>query len=459
MRGMRLQRRSWTAKRGLASGVDHLQGGPNEGSSPSGLGPEPVLAGTTLAPAAAIDRPSLPWDRPGLGQMVGRWSHLFGRPMVQDGLTAAGLAIASMVGLIAHVPVEVLEGAGDVPLQGLDALGVGLVLLQTGPIVWRRTAPVPVLAVTLGALLTFSFLRYPPSLASFGFLVALYTVAAYRVRRVSVPAAIAGGMGALVIFFVPGRPVAPDALGAGYLIVGAAWFLGDGVRIRRGHVVQLQDRATRLEKEREERAEQAVTEERRVIARELHDVVAHNVSVIVAQAGASQRIFDSHPEEARAAIRAIEHTGREALVEMRRLTGFLRTEDDGTLARSPQPGLRDVPALVAQVEDAGVAVEYRVEGPPRALPAGLDLSAFRIVQEALTNVIKHAGAARATVVVRYSESRLEIRVTDDGLGPPGGPVSDSRPRYGHLGMRERVALFGGELRVGPGPGGGYQVIV
>ena len=389
--------------------------------------------------------------------MVGRWSHLFGRPMVQDGLTAAGLAIASMVGLIAHVPVEVLEGAGDVPLQGLDALGVGLVLLQTGPIVWRRTAPVPVLAVTLGALLTFSFLRSPPSLASFGFLVALYTVAAYRVRRVSVPAAIAGGMGALVIFFVPGRPVAPDALGAGYLIVGAAWFLGDGVRIRRGHVVQLQDRATRLEKEREERAEQAVTEERRVIARELHDVVAHNVSVIVAQAGAAQRVFTAQPKEALGALGAIEDTGREALVEMRRLTGLLRTESDRTRARSPQPGLKNLNALVTQVGEAGIPVTLRIEGTEQPVPLGLDLSAYRIVQEALTNTLKHAGPARAEVVVTYGDSSLQLVITDDGPGLPDPMDDEARPRYGQLGMRERVALFGGELQVGPRPGGGYEV--
>jgi signal transduction histidine kinase len=379
--------------------------------------------------------------------------------MVQDSLAAAGLSAVALAGTLTHLHVEIPASIDEVIRRRLDGWGIVLILLQTMTIAWRRKAPVTILAVTGGAFLAYSFRGYAPSLATFGFMAALYTVAAHRDRPISIPAGVAA-VAALATLQARGRPAeASEAIIAETFILGAAWFLGDAMRIRRGQVVQLEDRASRLEREREERAQQAVAQERRVIARELHDVVAHNVSVIVAQAGASQRIFDSHPEEARAAIRAIEHTGREALVEMRRLTGFLRTEDDGTLARSPQPGLRDVPALVAQVEDAGVAVEYRVEGPPRALPAGLDLSAFRIVQEALTNVIKHAGAARATVVVRYSESRLEIRVTDDGLGPPGGPGSDSRPRYGHLGMRERVALFGGELRVGPGPGGGYQVIV
>jgi signal transduction histidine kinase len=194
-----------------------------------------------------------------------------------------------------------------------------------------------------------------------------------------------------------------------------------------------------------------------VIARELHDVVAHNVSVVVAQAGAALRIFDRRPEQARGALRAIEQSGREALVEMRRLTGFLRTEGDIGPTHAPQPGLSNLDGLVAQVEEAGTPVTLRVEGPPRALPPGLDLSAFRIVQEALTNVLRHAGPATAEVVVRYGPSELELSITDDGIGLDRSHAASHRPGYGLLGMRERVGLFGGSLWLGTPPGGGYRV--
>ena len=379
------------------------------------------------------------------------------KPMAQDALTAAALTATSLVGVLAHLHVDLPEGGGDLPVRGLDALGIMLVLLQTMPLVWRRRAPLVVLSVTASALFLFSLLGYLRSFAAFGFLVALYTVAGYRERRASVPAGLAAAGVVLLILVLGREPVEPDTIIAECLIVGGAWFLGDGLRIRHGQVVQLEDRATRLEREREVLAQQAVAEERRVIARELHDVVAHNVSVIVAQAGAAQRIFGTQPEEALASLGAIEDTGRDALVEMRRLTGFLRTETDRVGARSPQPGLNNLEILVAQVREVGVPATLRIEGSPRPLPAGLDLSAFRIVQEALTNILKHAGPARADVVVRYEESRLELSIIDEGRGPDGDNSSTLRPRYGHLGMRERVGLFGGELRVGARPGGGYEV--
>jgi len=194
-----------------------------------------------------------------------------------------------------------------------------------------------------------------------------------------------------------------------------------------------------------------------VIARELHDVVAHNVSVIVAQSAAAQRVANDQPEEAISTLEAIEHTGRGALAEMRRLMGLLRTEADQRRARSPQPGLGNLEALIGQVSAAGLPTSLRIAGTPRPLPAGLDLSAFRIVQEALTNALKHAGPARADVVVGYEESRLLLSVEDDGVGRDGRTPAATRPRYGHLGMRERVALFGGTLSVGPRPDGGYGV--
>lgn len=381
----------------------------------------------------------------------------FARPMVQDFLIAGVLTATALIGVVAHLPVDLPEGGGDVARRDLDALGIGLVLFQTVPLVWRRRAPILVLSVTMGALFLFSFLGYFHSFASFGFLVALYTVAAHRDRRKSILAGIASAVVILMIVLIGREPIELDTIIAECLIVGAVWFIGDGLRTQRGQVEQLEDRATRLERGQKELAQRAVSQERRVIARELHDVVAHNVSVIVAQAGAAQRIANTQPEEAFAALGAIEHTGRAALVEMRRLTGFLRTEIDRAVTRSPQPGLGNLDVLVAQVQDAGLPVTLRIEGTPRPLPAGLDLSAFRIVQEALTNVLKHAGPARATVVLRYGESRLWLTIVDDGLGPHGWRGGPPQPRYGHLGMRERVTLFGGELHLEGRPGGGYEV--
>jgi len=378
-------------------------------------------------------------------------------PLVQDALIAAGLTALSLVGLWNHLHLDLPEGGTDARNRALDALGVTLALLQTVPLLWRRVAPVTVLAVTASAMLLYFALGYFPSFASFGFLLALYTVAAHRDRRISIPAAVASGAVVLMILVISREPIEIDTIFAEGLVVGAVWFIGDGLRVKRSQVIVLEDRATRLERERAEAAHKAVAEERRVIARELHDMVAHNVSVIVAQSAAAQRVFDADPEEGRVALRSIEDSGREALVEMRRLLGLLRTDDDRPDVRHPQQGLGDIEALLSQVREAGLPVELRVEGTSRSLPAGLDLSAFRIVQEALTNVRKHAGPASATVVVRFGEANLDLTITDDGWGVDVGDPDPRRARYGHLGMRERVGLFQGRLRVGPRPGGGYEV--
>jgi signal transduction histidine kinase len=291
-------------------------------------------------------------------------------PFLMDGLAACALTAVAIGGLIAHVDINVLDGDGEA-FRALDVLAITLVLLQTGSLVLRRSAPVLTLTLAGGGLLLYSMLDYAPSLASFGFLAALYTVAAYRNRRISVPAGIAAVCVVSMVVGIGRQPVAPDTFVADHVIVAAAWFLGEGLRLRRLHMVRLEDRASRLEREREERARQAVADERRVIARELHDVVAHNVSVIVAQAGAAGRILDAAPKEARTALEAIEQTGREALVEMRRLTGFLRTQGNGA-ARDPQPSLTDLGALARQLGEAGVWVTVRVEGRVRPLAKGLD---------------------------------------------------------------------------------------
>ena len=215
-----------------------------------------------------------------------------------------------------------------------------------------------------------------------------------------------------------------------------------------------EQRAQLAERERDLAAREAVAEERARIARELHDVVAHSVSVMVVQAQAGTRLLDE-PERLRGAFSSIEASGREALVELRRLLGILRTDDE-QLAIGPQPGLDSLEALVEQVREAGLPVELRVEGEPVQLPPGVDLSAYRIVQEALTNALKHAGQAEAEVVVRYRASSLELEVVDNGAAA-AATVSGSGSGHGLIGMRERVALCGGVLEAGARNGHGYAV--
>ena len=254
-----------------------------------------------------------------------------------------------------------------------------------------------------------------------------------------------------------GQPGTLEA--GGLLIFAAAWLVGRYLRQRRSQVSGLQERAVRLEQEREEQARAAVTQERGRIARELHDIVAHSVSVMVIQAQAGQRLI-SDAALARTAFRSIETSGREALVELRRLLAILRTADD-QLAIGPQPGLGSLESLIEQVREAGLPVELRIQGQQVPLPPGVDLSAYRIVQEALTNTIKHAGPAKAEVILRYETAALELEITDTGTGTgPGGGTAPGTIGTGHglIGMRERITLLDGDLHTGsrrrrlPGPG-------
>jgi signal transduction histidine kinase len=213
-------------------------------------------------------------------------------------------------------------------------------------------------------------------------------------------------------------------------------------------------RADLAEREREVAAREAVVDERARIARELHDAIAHNVSMMVVQAGAERRVLDDTQGSTREVLETVEEIGRNALTEMRRLVGMLRTDDESPLA--PQPGLDDLPTLVGQVREAGLPVELHVEGERRELPVGLELSAYRIVQEALTNALKHAGDARASVRVRYGDDSLELEVVDDGAGAQAELASGG---HGLVGMRERVALYGGRFEAGRHAAGGFTVRV
>ena len=344
----------------------------------------------------------------------------------------------------------VANGAG--PLTPFSAV---LILFQTLPLAVRRRHPTPVLVVAGAGIATYSGLGYAESGGSLGVLVAFYTVAAHSDRRTATISAIITALGILITFsnYIERDPrVASQMMGV-YVQYSAAWLLGTYLQGRRQDVRALRERAERLEREREERARLAVAEERSRIARELHDVVAHHVSVMVVQAGAARRVAASDPTSARAAMAAVESAGRTALSEMRRMLEALR-QDDPDL--EPEPSLAQVDSLVARVRAAGLPVELQVAGDRPDVPAGVDLAAFRIVQEALTNVVKHAGQATASVRIAYATDRVEVEVTDDGRGAAAHLGEESGGR-GLVGMRERAVLYGGTVETGPRTGGGYRV--
>jgi signal transduction histidine kinase len=232
-----------------------------------------------------------------------------------------------------------------------------------------------------------------------------------------------------------------------------------GLRHRALLARELALRNERLEVEREAQAASAVSDERRRIARELHDVVAHSVSVMVVQSGAARRVLDSEPDQAVAALAEVERSGRQALSELRRLLGLMRDGDENAAVREPQPTLAGLDDLVKRAQDAGLPVELRQEGEPYPLPMGCDLAAYRVVQEALTNALKHAGdGAEATVLLRWTDDHLELDISDTGQGLTAASVDGDGPvGQGLVGMRERVALCGGDLQAGPRQSGGFRV--
>jgi signal transduction histidine kinase len=341
--------------------------------------------------------------------------------------------------------------------RGMLAVGCALVLLHTLPLVARRRFPGTVLALVVASGLAVAALDLPLEILGVAILVAVYSVAAYGSWSVAL-AGLAGVEVALVaVQLTPGRTGVGTWLGnlGG---VAAAWLLGRFAHNYRTYAARLEERTIELEQAREELARRAVTEERLRLARELHDVVAHAMSVIAVQSGVGAHVADTNPQEAAKALAAIEATSRAALEELRRLLGVLRQEDEPQGALAPVPGLADLDSLLAEVGKAGLAVRLQINGTRPQLPAGVDLSAYRIVQEALTNVVKHAGPAHAQVVVGYRDHDVTVEVIDDGRGAVTS-ASDGRVGSGHglIGMHERVQAFGGDLEAGPRPGGGFRV--
>jgi signal transduction histidine kinase len=373
-------------------------------------------------------------------------------PHAVDALVALALTVAALVTVIGRIN-------GDDEFRNNDFLGTALVLLQTLPLAVRRVAPLGALVVINSAIGVHAAMGYEMVQAgTFGSLIALYGVASLTDSRRGIVAALIM-VPAFAIFFATNRQefgVGEIASICGTWAVG--WFLGTYIRIRGEQAEAAGERADWLERDRDVRAREAVADERARIARELHDMVGHALNLIVIQAGGAQRVFESRPELARQSLASIESSGRQALSDMERMLEILRVAEGPDQVLSPQPGLRQVDSLAAHVSEAGLPVEVAVEGSPTELPSSVDLSAYRIVQEALTNSLKHAGASRAKVSIRYGPHSLELEVTDDGRGRSERGPSDEEGGRGLIGMRERVALFGGELSAGPMPEGGFRVL-
>jgi signal transduction histidine kinase len=353
------------------------------------------------------------------------------------------------VALLLGVPVmlgAVVTGADDDRL----AAGIGFGLMATVPLVARRRWPFAVLAIIVaGAVLS------PVEIAwQLPIMLALYTVGAHRSWEATLTA-VGAVLGIALAYSVAGGPNFPIGAVIGTAILcGVSAGLGLYVGGKRASIDLLRERAERLDRERELLADAAVGAERVRIAQELHDVVAHNVSLIVVQAQALGATAGD--EHVRRATDDLADLGRQTMAEMHRTLKLLRAPGADAVQLEPQPGLADLGALLDRSRSAGVSVELAVEGAPRTLPQGVDLSAFRIVQEALTNVVKHAGRARARVQLTYGPEALELTIVDSG-GAAGGRGGTAPGGHGLIGMRERTALFGGTLTAGPRDGDGFEV--
>jgi signal transduction histidine kinase len=380
-----------------------------------------------------------------------RRAWLGAHPLVADALTSAFLTLAFLL-------VAAFQDSYGLPGKQPDLFSGLIVCIVVMSLTLRRRMPVAVLAFVLAGCLTLTAFGYVPMLGpAAAYLIAIYSVASHRGLATSLPVGAFG----LVLYVVS---MALDgywfwqAVSNSVLLIGV-WWIGRSLRLRRAYLDELEARARRLERAREADSRAARAEERSRIARELHDVVAHHVSVMTVQAGAARRILHRDPEAVQDALSTIEQMGRTALGEMRRLVGVLRTEAEPARTElSPQPGVHDVSGLVDQLRETGLQVQLWIEGESRSLSPGVDLAAFRLVQEALTNTLKHAGPqARAWVRIQYADRQLEIEVEDDGRGLVAGLGRPGGNGHGLVGMRERVALYGGDLRIGPRSGGGFEV--
>lgn len=401
------------------------------------------------------------------------------RPVAQDVVLALFVTVMQVQGTVARVAAE---GAPR-PLTDFGNLGFALLVVSGLVVTVRRRWPVAVFVTTALASLAYFGLGFPDGPGWLGLFVALYTLAAYGDGSRSL---VIAGVGTTVLavgwLFAAADIEPPAAIGwvffrIGVSIMGVA--LGESVRSRRVIAAEAQERAELAERTREEEARARVDAERLRIAREVHDTVAHAIAIINVQSGVTAHVLDKRPERAREALRAIEQTSSRALREMRAILGVLRDEGDG---RVPHPGLEQVGDLAAKARAAGLDVTLKATSPATPLPSAVDSAAYRILQESITNVIRHAGPTRVTVTLNPGSDALEIRVTDEGRRAGTGDDSADRPSgdsvnrpsgngngsngmgtpagpgRGIQGMRERCRLLGGELDAKPTPGGGFEVM-
>jgi len=378
------------------------------------------------------------------------------QPLVADVTLAVGLAaLAAITGVVLVAP-RAQAAPPSTPV--IVAWAVAL----AAPLVLRRRWPLVVLAV-----ISVHFTRYwavgqVNEIASWVILgVAVYSAAAYADRRRAgwvCGACLLWLIGSGVVLSVRAGPIGAVEVAAIAMFDALpfllAWPLGAMMRRLREYRAVLEERNRQLDQEREVNARRAVLEERVRIARELHDVVAHHVSVMGVQAGVARRLFARDPAEAVTAIGSVETASRQAIADLQQLVGVLRRQEEGD-DLAPQPSLGRLPELVEHMRQAGLAVELTIQGRQAPLPAGVELSAYRIIQEALTNTLKHAGPAQAAVIVRYEDGAVEVEVVDNGQGPP--PARPGTGGKGLVGMQERVRLYGGRLDAGARPGGGFRV--
>jgi signal transduction histidine kinase len=397
-----------------------------------------------------------------------------GRALALDVLLALGVGLVQVLGL------GLSERVGRSPDWRAPDTWAWL-LLVAGPaaLLVRRRWPLGVLAVTVACGLAYAARTYPEGPSQLAVYPALWTVALTVPRRRAwlaaalTAAAVAGNE----LFFYGETMFDGEPLYAAVTVFAAMWW-GESVRARRAYVAELRDRAERAERTREEEARRRVDEERLRIARELHDVVSHTIGVISVQAGVAAHLLHRRPDQAAESLAAIRQASDEALGELHAMLGVLRERDGdrdgdgGAAPLAPAPGLGELDALVAQAAAAGVEVRVSVAGGPRRLPPAVDLACYRVVQESLTNVLRHARASRAEIAVTHDNGLVTVEIIDDGKGsepppaaagllrPAESPVGDRQGRrsgQGIVGMRERARSLGGSLEAGPRPGGGFRV--